>query len=271
MGFFNPFAADFILNLFAYATHWLRHYAFTRRSLVFPWLLGSLVVMGKLLRMRKLFRRAPDIGPLLDETAARYGLGRDTVDALHALQRPPITRRFFRVVREFWLDRLLLAAVLVGGTITLALVPIPLWIKLMVPLSGFPLLFFVYEWLARGETIFTIEERLPRVARRIALLVDVKVVTLGHTHVPRMVPLGRDVCYVDTGTWAPIMEPDDPGRLRPGFRNYLVVALDGGRTEVELGSLLGPEAEGPPEAGTTEEAEEGKADNVVRFPRRIGA
>ena len=264
MGHFNPFAADFILNVFAYATHWLRHYAFTKRSLFLPWLVGSIVVMGKLLRMRKLFQRAPDVGPLLDETAARYGLTRETVDALHALQRPPITGRFFRVVRELWIDRLLLATVLVGGTIALALAPIPLWIKLMVPLSSFPLLFFVYEWLARGETIFTIEERLPKVARRIAALVDVKVVTFGHTHVPRMVPLGRDLSYVDTGTWAPIMEPDDPGKLRSGFRNYLLVALDGGRPAIELGSLLGPEAERSPAPPMADEG------TVLRFPGRAG-
>jgi len=33
----------------------------------------------------------------------------------------------------------------------------------MVPLSSFPALYFIYEWLVRGENIFTIETHLPSV------------------------------------------------------------------------------------------------------------
>jgi hypothetical protein len=58
-----------------------------------------------------------------------------------------------------------------GGTVALALVPIPLWIKLMVPLSAFPALFFVYEWLAHGETVFSVESVLHQYALRVARLV----------------------------------------------------------------------------------------------------
>ena len=79
-----------------------------------------------------------------------------------------------------------------------------------------------------------------------------------------MVPLGRDVSYVDTGTWAPIMKPDDPETLRSGFRNYLLVALDGDRPKIELGSLLGPEAERPSAPPMSDD------DNVVAFPGRAG-
>lgn len=252
MGYFNPFSGDFILNIYSYVVHWLRHYAFTPRSLVFSWLLGSLLVMAKLLQMRKLFQRAPDAGPLLDAVAAAKGLPRSTVDALYKLQRPPITGRFYRIVREFWLDRLLLALLLVGGTVTLVLLPVPLWLELTFPLLGCPLLFFVYEWLARGETIFAIEKTLPRVARDIAALVPVKVVTFGHTHVPRLIPLEKGVSYVDTGTWAPIMQPDSPTELKPGYRNYLIATFTAGEARVELGSWLGP---GP----GSESAEAGRA------------
>jgi len=241
MGFFNPHASDYILNLFAYAWHWLRFYAFSRRSLVLPWLWGSLVVLVRLLRLRRRqlggHRRSAD---MLMPVAKRYGLEPRTVKALWDLQDPPITGRLFRMVREFWIDRVLMAVVMTGGTVALALVPIPLWIKLVVPLMGFPLLYFIYEWAVQGESIFTIESKFPQVARRVAGLVPVRVVTFGHTHQPRLIPLGKDVTFVDTGTWAPVTAPDDPRRLAPGRRNYLLVDFDGTGSEpcVQLRSCL---------------------------------
>jgi UDP-2,3-diacylglucosamine pyrophosphatase LpxH len=222
MGFFNPHAGDYILNMYRYVAHWLRHYAFSRRSLVLPWFWGSLVVMLTLLNLkRKQLVTPPAQAAALAATARRYGLTEETVAALWSLQRPPITSRFYRIVREFWLDRLLMAVVMTGGTIALALVPIPLWIKLMVPLSSFPLVYFIYEWLVRGETIFSIEKKLPEYARRIAALLPTQVVTFGHTHVPRLIPLDDAVAFVDTGTWAPITGPQ--GSRKAGYHNYLLV------------------------------------------------
>lgn len=98
----------------------------------------------------------------------------------------------------------------------------PLWIKLMLPLAAFPLVYFIYEEIVKGETIFTIEHRLPERARAIGAMLDVKVVTFGHSHKPRVIPLDRDLLFVDTGTWAPIMRRLDDKRLVPGYRNYLI-------------------------------------------------
>ncbi len=237
MGFFNPHSSNYILNIFSYVTHWLRKYAFTRRSLLISWLWGSLVVMAKLLRMkRRLLSKPPKMEPLLKGVADRFDLDLETVKSLYRLQRPPITSRFFRIIREFWIDRMLLALVLTGGTITLALVSIPLWIKLMVPLTGFPLLYFIYEWLARGETIFTIEKQFPNVAREVSKWIDARVVTFGHTHVPRLIPLSKDVSFVNTGAWAPIMKAQDPQTLAPGLRNYLIASFEGDKSFIKLDS-----------------------------------
>lgn len=239
MGFFNPHASDYILNLFAYIWHWLRHYAFSRRSLVVPWLWGSLVVLVRLLGLRRRQRGAHRrAGALLAEQARRHELALGTVEDLWRLQDPPIAGRLFRMVREFWIDRLLLALVMTGGTVALALVPIPLWIKLVVPLMGFPLLYFIYEWAVQGESIFAVESRLPRVARQVAGLVGAAVVAMGHTHLPRQIPLGRGHTFVDTGTWAPIPHPQDRARNAPGLRNYLLVEVEAGRVRAELRSAL---------------------------------
>jgi UDP-2,3-diacylglucosamine pyrophosphatase LpxH len=239
MGYFNPHASDYILNMFAYAWHWLKFYAFSRRSLVIPWLWGSLVVISRLLRQRRrqlgAHKRVADLFPAV---ATRYGIGQDTVRALWDLQDPPITGRLFRIVREFWIDRAIMAVIMTGGTVALALVPIPLWIKLMVPLTGFPLLYFIYEWAVQGESIFTIETKFPEVARKVAALVPVQVVTFGHTHQPRLIPLCSQTVFVDTGTWAPVTRPGAFFELVPGLRNYLVAEFDQGRACVQLRSWL---------------------------------
>jgi UDP-2,3-diacylglucosamine pyrophosphatase LpxH len=226
MGFFNPHASDFILNFFRYIDHWVRHYLFSRRGLIIPWLWGSLLVLAHLLRLRRLLdrRRGPHSGQL-GEIAERYGLPIPTVKQLNRLHSRPITNQVYRMVREFWLDRALIALIMSGGTVALALSPAPLWVKLMVPLSSFPLLYLLYEWLAQGETIFSVDRRIPEFAQAIARLLGVKVVSFGHSHRPRLLALGRDATFVDTGAWAPITQLGDMSRLKPGLRTYLVVSF----------------------------------------------
>lgn len=238
MGFFNPHASNYILNVYRYVTHWLRHYAFSRRNIATRWFFGSIAVVLQLLRNKgALQRHPPDHDALLDAHAQRIGLPSDTVRALDRLKRQPITNRWYRVVREFWIDRLLLAGLMTGGTVALALSPIPLWIKLMVPLSSFPLLFLIYEWFAHGETIFSAEDQAGEYARAIADLVSTQVVTFGHSHTPLSFPVRAGVTYVNTGTWAPVWS-DDRHELSPGLRNVLLARFDGQATSVALTSTL---------------------------------
>lgn len=235
MGFFNPHASDYILNVFSYAAHFFRHYAFSRRSLVFRWIFGSLGVMWRLLQTKRRLRRdAPDHERLIEGYAERKGLEPTTVRAIDELKRLPITTRWYRVIREFWLDRILAAVLFTGGTVALALSPIPLWIKLMVPISSFPLVYFIYESLVKVESVFTAAHQAHTYARRIAQLVDAKVVTFGHSHHPTLVPLGPGVTYVNTGTWAPLWEGEDHGVLVPGLRNALTATFEGERSVLEL-------------------------------------
>lgn len=237
MGYFNPHSSDFILNVFSYLAHWLRHYAFSRRSLAINWFVGSLVAMAALLRQRsRTLLTPPGYEGLLAGAAERGNLSTEQVTRLRALARKPITDRFFRIVREFWIDRVVLAGLMTVGTVFLALSDAALWVKLMVPLSSFPLLFLAYEWLARGETIFTVEHEIPLIARAIAELLNVRIVSFGHTHVPRALPVAKGVTFVDTGTWAPILVGGE--RHAQGFWNYLQARVEGGEATVELGSWL---------------------------------
>jgi len=156
------------------------------------------------------------------------------VHQLARLWRPPITARFFGIVRELWIDRVVIVALMVVIGAVLAIVPIPLWTKLMVPLTVFPLIFLVYEEIVKGETIFAIEHRFPECARSIGELLAVRVVTFGHTHKPRVIPLDGGLTFVDTGTWAPITRQLGDDRLVPGYRNYLVADFSREEPSVEL-------------------------------------
>ena len=235
MGFFNPHATDFILNAFRYFTHWLRHYAFSRRSLVTNWLVGSLVTMRKLWKYRyKMKRRPPECEDALKDQAKRSGLDIDILRKLMAIGKRPITDRFFRVMREFWIDRVMIALFFIGATIALALVPIPLWIKLMVPLSSFPLVYFIYEKAVQGVSVFTVEKEIPRYAQRIAKILPVRLVILGHTHKPRVLPLDNGLTFVDTGTWAPIY--DMQGNSISGYNNYLIAGFSNKGMDLSFGS-----------------------------------
>ena len=225
MGFFNPFSTDFILNIFSYIKHWMKYYMFSRRNLFLNWFFGSFLVMLELIKeKRRLIIKKPDEYRFkLQEAARDSGLAMASVIKLGQLHKAPITSRFYRIVREFWLDRITLALLMLGGTITLALVSIPLWVKLMVPLSAFPLFFFIYEWLARGDSIFTVDQKIPHDARKVAEIVGVKAVIFGHTHKPCNIPLSAGISYINTGTWAPIWEGEEQKTPLPGLRNYAIV------------------------------------------------
>lgn len=287
MGFFNPHASDYILNVYRYVAHWFRHYVFSKRALAIPWLLGSFRVMTELLDLkRRLLVEPPEQSEEFEAVTQRSGLPRETVKALARLWRPPITQRFFGIVRELWIDRVVMLLLMIVIGVVLELVPIPLWIKLMVPLTVFPLVFFVYEEIVKGEDIFTIEHRLPECARAIGELLPVRVVTFGHTHKPRVIPLDGGLSFVDTGTWAPIMRKLEDDRLVPGYRNYLVADFTTDEPKVELlcwgrgptgserRSSFPPRAletnppSAPPEHGRAPRSDDGDAEAFE--PRKVG-
>jgi UDP-2,3-diacylglucosamine pyrophosphatase LpxH len=243
MGYFNPHATDYILNMYRYLTHWLRHYAFSRRSLIFSWIFGSFLVLSLMAKTKRGILKAPKgYKEKLTAYRERYQMTDAQLRKLARLQREPIANKLFRMVREFWIDRLTLSLLMIGGSIALALVSVPLWVKLMVPLTCFPLIYFLYESLMQGETVFSAETRVQAYAKSIAALLKVKVVSFGHSHVPRLLPLSPGQTFVDTGTWAPITEKiqsvrdsfGDQEKLTRGYRNYLIAKFDGAQVNMKF-------------------------------------
>jgi UDP-2,3-diacylglucosamine pyrophosphatase LpxH len=241
MGFFNPHAnEDFILNLGRYLLHWVRHYACSRRSLAVTWLLTSLSVVVRLLATKA--RQALEPDSLRSHHRARAALARrqglppEKVAALERLHRPPVGNRLLRLLHELWIDRMLVTILVGAGAVALALSAAPVWLKVVAPITVFQAVFLVYGLLLRGDSWFVQEHEVPQVAREIAQLLDVKVVALGHTHVPQVVPLSRGVTFVNSGTWAPMMPGDAPERQPPGYRNYVDITVAEGEVTVRLDS-----------------------------------
>ena len=235
MGHFNPFASDFILSVWGYAAHWFRYYALSRRGILLAWAWGSLQVMVMMLGLKRRLRRPPaNYEGRLQEVAERNGVNAETAARLLRLQHPPVTERFSWIIRELWLDRL---AVVLGtgiGVAVLVLIGVPWWGAITAPL----LAALVTQRVIQHRLGATISNRAykqnPEWARRIAGLLDVPLVTFGHTHEPDRVDLAGGATFVDTGAWAPIPDPADPSRLAPGFRNVLRADLGDGPARIEF-------------------------------------
>jgi len=70
----------------------------------------------------------------------------------------------------------------------------------------------------------------------VARTLPARVVAFGHTHAPRLIPLSKTITFVDTGTWAPILDKKRRGELRPGLSNYLLVSAHRKEVTVSFGS-----------------------------------
>lgn len=238
MGFFNPHAEDFVLSVFEYLAHWFGKYLFKGRSLLLAWLWGSHVVLFWALgTRRRVISRGNDRHlAARDGVAERVGMSAEAVAELDGLREPPVTDSLFRLARELWIDRVLIAMTMTAATVVLALTGIPLWVKLMVPLTAFPLLFLTYEALAQ-ESIFAYAEKMPGRARQITRITGCPVVTFGHSHRPMLVPLARGATFVNSGTWAPSWDED--GLLEPGGWHYVRVDVEPtGEIDVRLESFM---------------------------------
>ena len=235
IGYFNPHSSDFILSATGYLMHWLRYYAFSRRSLVFNWIWGSLQTMYFLRKTAQIAKKTKyDCDTPMKKVSEKAGLDINTLHSLMKEESPPIEDRFFRVLREFWMDRLIFFFIFVATTVTLALVPIPLWIKLMVPLTALPLAYFLYEKAMHGVDIFVVENEIPKKAKKVGEMLDVKFVIFGHTHKPRLLTLDNGLTFVDSGSWAPVY--DEKYDKMDGLNNFFELSFEKGEYSYRYGS-----------------------------------
>jgi len=231
IGTMNPHnGKSFILGgVTGYAHHFFRYYFGRRRSILKPWLLGSIRCARHMLA-----QRADHSEP---GTAARWdGLARladQTALSAHQLRRlrglwvRPVSDRPYAILRELWLDRVALvtlALLVIGFTALLA----PGWITLLV-LALVVGALLTYERLAPDNDLDAYQDGLCGKAAQIARITGDEVVVLGHTHRPHRARLANGGTLLNTGSWAPSFA--DPECTQPvdSHRTFAWIRTDGGR------------------------------------------
>jgi len=238
LGYFNPRSSDYICNAIGYFAHWRRFYAGSGRGILRGWIAGSGMVLARVFGLRRqLGSQAAGHARRLEQTARRYDLPVGVLRALDDLKPRPIYYSAFRILREYWLDRVLLALTLTVAALVLLLSSAPLLFKLLLPTLGGALLVTLYEKLVASDGVFTVDEEIKGYSREIAELLAVPVVVMGHTHKAGLLQLTDDAYFVNTGTWAPMYTWRCWDEPHPGNCNALSVVLDRDRISLDLQSM----------------------------------
>jgi UDP-2,3-diacylglucosamine pyrophosphatase LpxH len=199
MGYFNPHVDDsFMLSVPGYIWHWLKYYAFSRRSLAVAWAVGATRMLRELVRIRTpedKRRRRANLAAAARETRVSPRLV-----ARHAkLFARPAEDRLNMVLRELWVDRVVLVFLvfLLGGLWAL-FAPGPLALWGFAPLAAM----LAYEILVPKVPLSQHWASVARVARKVARVHGARAVVFGHTHHPEGEWNGATF-YGNTGTWSP--------------------------------------------------------------------
>lgn len=218
MGFFNAHdERTFMLSVPAYLAHWVRNYAFSRRSLALTWFVGALRTVSALLRGRPsaVERRAiaeasaRDLGSYVAEQLgpARH----DEVAARHAaLFAEPADEALGRVLRELHLDQVICVVIAALGAALVALgrgasPVLGLGVALISLAAAFPV---AQAWLSPKRALAEDQRRVDAVARRLAEVYEarpIRAVVLGHTHAAHALR-ERGVLVANCGAWTPMRE-----------------------------------------------------------------
>jgi UDP-2,3-diacylglucosamine pyrophosphatase LpxH len=236
IGTMNPHDHNtFIMSAVQYGKHWLRYYAGKGRSLGWTWLSGSWRCARHMLGQRS---RASEPPPEAAERAARRlaevtDLSPRALRRLRQLHARPITERPYFVLRELWLDRIGLGAVIaLVALLGLLLLPWP-WDLALTALSA--VAFWLYERHAPASDIMRFEERLDEVALAVSEATGARLVLLGHTHHALDHQLPGGVRLINSGSWAPaFLDPECTRRAETLHTFVRVVADDGGVRSADL-------------------------------------
>ncbi len=231
MGLFNPHVeSSFIMSLPEYVRFFLKYMVRVQPLLGLTWLWGAIVTL--VATLREGFLPAQRDPLLLEERVADIARRSNStvgqVFALQALHVHPAVFSPWTLMRELWLDRALILALLIGASFQVVTVynvfsPLSPWWAPVVFLLLLPPFIFYARSVNSGvdSTEGVLRERLP-VAVQVA---RTKRVVIGHTHVEHHSQL--DACeLLNTGTWSPAYR--DVECTRPFGRKCLAWIRPGG-------------------------------------------
>ncbi len=198
MGYFNPHVdSSFMLSAYGYLRHWAKYYLFSRRSLAFAWAHGAIRTVVELFRRRDRKDRKRARADVL-AASRESGIALRHVVRHARLFATPAEDQMGKVVRELWVDRVLIGAA--------AIAFVSLWIvfakgAFMLGAALAPLAIVGYELAVPRATLDQTWLRVNRYARRVGAVHRARAVVFGHTHHAEAA-WENGVFYGNTGSWS---------------------------------------------------------------------
>jgi UDP-2,3-diacylglucosamine pyrophosphatase LpxH len=199
MGYFNPYCEDtFYMGGLGYIRHFAEHYMFSERHIFRVWAVESVRSSWDIFRNRRgEYHTLPQES--LERAHAETGVSREAILETFALRVTPAEKLMLPVLRELWLDRV----VLVGGALmVLGLVGLLGSVRQAgIALGIYLVLFLLYELLIPKPDTRTYDTP-PAEVRRLYAIHNVRAVCMGHTHRP-LANWSDGQFWGNSGTWCP--------------------------------------------------------------------
>ncbi len=247
LGTMNPhFDDSWDMSFSEYVRHWVKHYLRTDHSLAWTFFAGSFRIVAQTFLGRDAgstdrFHR--DVEAAARETGADI----DRVAEHARLFAPPADEVLHKVVREFYVDRVVLGVLSTGAVIA----PLVTRSRKAVSLAlGAAFLMVAYELASPSRGLDDNYRRIAARARDIARIYNARAVIFGHTHTPYGV-WEEGIFYGNSGTWSPSLVDIDTGAIAVEHKPVLWVTDDGQTLSGGLfrwdgaSLLLDPEATSP--------------------------
>lgn len=177
----------------------------------------------------RVHRYSREHGKKLLEEAARFSVPVEKLAAIDGLHHTPVSRNLAELMRLLFLDRvLLILGALVLALLVLVVADSP-WIELVGLILTAVLTVRINRRMAPRRHLQP-GPKQTTAAKRIAEILDVPLVVMGHSHVRRDIDLGNGKRYINTGCWLPPFEAlnhVDPAAPCTCKLSHLVVPREG--------------------------------------------
>jgi UDP-2,3-diacylglucosamine pyrophosphatase LpxH len=238
MGYFNPHAtSNYIMSAMQYLRFFLKYMLRTQPLLLWTWFWGAMVTA--FISVTESWRPAMSDPLLVEEkvqvVAEKSRATPGMVRRLRALDAEPALANPISVIRELWLDRGLMALLIVYVAFQVVLAvnivwPVSTkWVFVPAVLLS-PLLVF-YHFRIRSA-VFAEPLLSERNAELINKITGCSRVVFGHTHEPQVRRIGP-VEYLNSGFWSPAFA-DPECKKRVGTQSFVWIKPSEGKREASL-------------------------------------
>ena len=163
-------------------------------------------ILRQSLKLSRAFWRAADkaiapvASPHVRQMLARFQGTEKQAQQLIAMASRPAEQSLFDSMQLFYLDRMLLALVSLGGAWSLSSMVHGFWAKAGA-LTGVGILFAALNVVLGGKRRTDAHPMLLQAARRVAQVFDVRYIVMGHSHRPLELAVGNGARYYNLGAW----------------------------------------------------------------------